>query len=247
MRLLALLLLLTNFLVFAWIQWGQSGTQPIPAEIHRDKISLIPSAGLAPTAPAPIAAQSVAPALAQPAAASASVQPTVPSAGSTVAQTAPKPQAQTQSCMEWGPIAAKRASDAQARLLKLKLGDRLSYTDTASRGGPYWVYFPPLPTKLAADDKLTELQGLGIKDIAVVRTGPWQNAISMGLYSKAAIADARVENAAKKGVAAKIEARGPASRVYTLRNLSADEHDALIKLQTDFGGPPFKKTACPTQ
>lgn len=249
MKLLAILLLLSNFLVFAWIEWGQSGQQPTPAEINRNKISLVQQAGLAqPTMSLSAVSKSAItvapPSAAKPAGAPASA--TAPANPAASAGGAQKTSALSSSlCLEWGPITAKRADDAQAHLLKLKLGNRLSYTDdTATRSGPYWVYFPPLPSKLAADDKLAELQGLGLKDIAVVRTGPWKNAISMGLYSKEPIADARVADAAKKGVTAKIEARGPASRIYTLSNLSLDEHDTLLKLQADFGGPAFKKTAC---
>ncbi|MHB1678637.1 MAG: hypothetical protein ACYCSS_14120 [Sulfuriferula sp.] len=257
MRLVALLLILVNFLVFSWIQWGQPGPQPIPAEIHPDKISLLRGSGGSALAPAvtsaslnSIAASTAVPATAsQPAAPMRSSpfltkQPLAASAAS-LDKAAAKPAPQTKlACLEWGPIAAKRVDDAQARLIKLRLGNRLAYTDTAPYSGPYWVYFPPLASKLAADDKLAELQGLGLKDIAIVRTGAWQNAISMGLYSKEAIANARVADAQKKGVAAKIEARGKASRVFTLNNLTADEHNSLIKMQADFGGPTFKKISC---
>lgn len=251
MKLLALLLLLTNFLVFAWIEWGQSGQQPIPAEIHPDKISLVEQAAPQPAMASPAESKSgnavASSSTAKPAGGSVPPPANARAPGNAAASdgNAQKSAQSNAVCLEWGPIAAKRADDAQAHLLKLKLGNRLSYTDdTTTRSGPYWVYFPPLPSKPAADDKLAELQGLGLKDIAVVRTGPWKNAISMGLYSKEPIADARVADAAKKGVTAKIEARGPASRIYTLSNLSPDEHDTLIKLQADFGGPAFKKTVC---
>ncbi len=147
-------------------------------------------------------------------------------------------------CLEWGPIAAKRADAALARLNKFQFGARLAQLDAPPGSGPYWVYFPPLPSRAAANDKLAQLQGLGIQDIAVVTTGQWQNAISLGLYSKLAIANARVASALKKGVATKIEARGKSSRLFILRNLTADEHDALVKMQANFGGPAFKKTAC---
>ncbi|HET9113542.1 MAG TPA: hypothetical protein VFN66_06700 [Burkholderiales bacterium] len=246
MKLFALLLLLANFLVFFWIEWGQTGAQPLPAEIHPETISLIPQAGGGQSAavPKPIAASSSIAPPAKPANPETSLPAAAKSAVPSAAQKIPAQSNAT--CLNWGPIPAKRADDAQARLLKFKLGNRLSYTDDATaRSGPYWVYFPPLPTKLAADEKLAALEALGLKDIAVVRTGTWKNAISMGLYSKEPIAEARVAAVANKGVTAKIDARGAASRTYTLSNLTPDERSALLTMQENFGGPAFKKTTCP--
>ncbi|MHB0992619.1 MAG: hypothetical protein ACYC3O_11105 [Burkholderiales bacterium] len=249
MKLLALFLLLINFLVFFWIEWGQTGGQPMPAEIHPEKISLIPQAGEghSAAAPKPVTASAVSSAITPPdKPVTPAANPSVPAKNAVLNAAQKNPAPSNVSCLNWGPIPAKRADDAQAHLLKFKLGNRLSYTDDATtRSGPYWVYFPPLPTKLAADAKLSELQGLGLKDIAVVRTGPWKNAISMGLYSREPIADARVADAAKKGVTAKIDARGAANRTYTLSNLTPDEHSALLTMQENFGGPAFKKTTCP--
>lgn len=255
MRLLALVLLVINGLIFSWIEWGQSGPQPIPAQIHPDKVSLVRQTGFTPAgATIPGGPKSAA----GPASTPGTVASPSPGKSPVVMPESPIPAAapaqrshglsvqSSGTCVTWGPIPAKRADDAQLRLLKLKLGHRLSYTDdTTTRSGPYWVYFPPLPTKLAADDKLAELLALGLKDIAVVRSGTWKNAISMGLYSREPIADARVADAAKKGVTAKIEARGLAERIYTLNHLTPDEHAALQKLQADFGGPALKTVTCP--
>ena len=154
------------------------------------------------------------------------------------------PQPVSLDCLEWGPIPAKRADDAQLRLSKLKLGNRLSYQDIAANNGPYWVYLPPLPSRQAANEKVAELQDLGIHDISVAPNGQWQNAISMGLYSNQAAARARVDSLQNKDITALIEARGKSARVFTLSNLTADEHDALRKMQTDFGGPSLKKLTC---
>ena len=171
--------------------------------------------------------------------------PSATIATSDIAKTMPQlPQSVNLDCLEWGPIPAKRADDAQLRLSKLKLGNRLSYQDVAANNGPYWVYLPPLPSRQAANEKMAELQDLGIHDISVVHNGQWQNAISMGLYSNQATAKARVESMQNKDIVALIEARGKSARVFTLSNLTADEHNALRNMQTEFGGPSLKKLIC---
>ena len=248
MRLLVLLLLLLNLVTFAWIQWGQPAPQPAPAELNPEKIRIVTEPALPAKAdseqtPAPVAA-------ADAAKTAATVADATPASVATTTPPAPeKPASEAKPaipgvCIAWGPIAINRVEDAQIRLNRLKLGDRLSSEDAATHGGPYWVYYPPLRTKEDADNKVTELQAKGIKDVTVVREGKWQNAISMGLYSKEAIANVRVENLKKLGIAAHIEARGKAARTFTLSNLSTDEHDKIRKIQAEFGGPVLKKIAC---
>ena len=248
MRLLVLLLLLLNLVTFAWIQWGQPAPQPAPAELNPEKIRIVTEPALPAKAdseqtPAPVAA-------ADAAKTAATVADATPANVATTTPPAPeKPAPEAKPvipgvCIAWGPIAINRVEDAQIRLNRLKLGDRLSSEDAATHGGPYWVYYPPLRTKEDADNKVTELQAKGIKDVTVVRDGKWQNAISMGLYSKEAIANVRVENLKKLGIAAHIEARGKAARTFTLSNLSTDEHDKIRKIQAEFGGPVLKKIAC---
>lgn len=247
MRLLVLLLLLLNLVTFAWIQWGQPAPQPAPAELNPEKIRIAADATQpAKTAPdqPPVSAAKT------PDTANTTVADVAPAPVVTAAPPAPeKPAAEAKPaargvCIEWGPIAINRVEDAQLRLNKLKLGDRLSAEDATTHGGPYWVYYPPLRTKEDADNKVTELQGKGVKDVSVVRDGKWQNAISMGLYSKESIAYTRVENLKKLGIVAHIEARGKAARLFTLRELSTDEHNKIRKIQAEFGGPVLKKTVC---
>lgn len=247
MRLLVLLLLLLNLLTFAWIQWGQPEPPPVPAELHPEKIRIVdesatPAKTETTAPPAQVAAANAA------AGNKAAVIPpaspvTAPTAGTTAPATKPAVHGV---CMEWGPIVINRVEDAQVRLNRLKLGDRLSAEDAATHGGPYWVYYPPLKTKADADSKVAELQGKGVKDITVVREGKWQNAISMGLYSKEAIANLRVANLKKLGVTAQIEARGKAARLFILRDLSPEEQTRVKQLQANFGGPVLRKTVCTT-
>lgn len=245
MRLLILLLMLLNILTFAWAQWGQPQPQPAPAELNPENIRIVREAdSFAPHAAVNISAHQA-------------VMDDTPKANKAVNVTTqavvPVPDTATPAkiaiqsvCLEWGPLTINRVQDAQIRLNRLKLGNRLAAMDATTPGGPYWVYYPALKTKQDADNKLAEFLAKGVKDISVVRDGKWQNTISMGLYSKEAIANARVESLKQQGVAAQVEARGRAARIFTLSNLSPDEQDELKKIQAEFGGPALRKTTCRT-
>ena len=229
MRLLFLLLLLANLAVFAMLQWGgdMSSTHRAHSSLYPERIALVgepratPSPKI-PSANAPLPAP-------QPAQVSA-----------------PRPDTNNKICMTWGPIAPAQYDDAIAALDQLKLGERLSRQSLGTPGGPYWVYYPPLASKAAADNKLTELTNLGVRDIAVVRpAGPWQNAISLGLYAKQSIADARVAELHKKGIqTVSIEARGKTPRLFTLRDLDAAEQAKLTQLRQTYADTQLKRVDC---
>jgi len=227
-RLLFLLLLLANLAVFVMLQWGSSMTAAHNAHptLHPERIALVgepraPSPGKPPVH-APIPAP-------QPAPVSAS-----------------KPDTNNKICMTWGPIAPTQVDNAVAALDALKLGGRLARQALGTPGGPYWVYYPPLASKADADNKAAELANLGVKDLAVVRpAGQWQNAISLGLYAKQPIAEARMAELHKKGVqTVSIEARGKTPSLFALRDLDAAEQAKMAQLQQAFADTQLKRVDC---
>ena len=228
MRLLFLLLLLANLAVFAMLQWGGSMTarNPHPA-LHPERIALAGEPRAIPSPrPPPVHAPLPAP---QPAPVSAS-----------------KPDTNDKLCMTWGPVPPAQLDNAVAALDQLKLGDRLTRQALGTPGGPYWVYYPPLASKAEADNKAAELANLGVRDLAVVRpAGKWQNAISLGLYARQSIAEARVAELRKKGIqVVRIEARGKTTSVFALRDLNADEQAKMAQLQQTFADTQLKRVDC---
>jgi hypothetical protein len=224
MKLLFLLLLLANLAVFAVLQWGGDGSADAARHLplQAERIRLLGE-------PTPVVTAPVKPAA-------------VP-----VPVLTPRPDspAAPGACMRWGPIAAARLDEASTLLAPLKLGGRLVIQAQGEPGGPYWVYIPPLANKTLADAKLNELANLGVKDLAVVRAGKWQNAISLGLYAKQPIADARLAELRKKGVqSSRIEARGKTASVLMLNQLGASEQAQLQQIQQTFGGSQLKAIAC---
>ncbi len=74
----------------------------------------------------------------------------------------------------------------------------------------YWVYLPPLDDVEAAEARVEELRAEGIDDVAVVRAGPQQHAISLGIFSAEHRADLRHRQLVQRGVEAE---RGERYRV----------------------------------
>ncbi len=102
-------------------------------------------------------------------------------------------------CLELGPIApgdAGRAEEAASGLASgLKIKRRV---DEPAR---WWVYIPPLASRQAAVQRVTELRKQGIEDSSLVNDEPlWRNAISLGVYRSEDAANARAENLKKRGI-----------------------------------------------
>jgi len=76
----------------------------------------------------------------------------------------------------------------------------------------YRVSLPPLTTRIAAEQKLKELNSLGIKDHSLIAAPEKRYAISLGLFSQPANAGKYQQELAKKGIKAEIEILYPSSR-----------------------------------
>ena len=146
-------------------------------------------------------------------------------------------------CLSLGPVPAASTADAQTRLNALLLGDRLISRDNASAHGPYWIYLPPLASKQAADDKVAQLEKAGIKDVSVIRNGPWKNALSLGVFAKEDAAARRADSLKKLGIPVQIEAHG-ADRSFFLNKLSAREQNSVIQIAHDLGLAGLRVISC---
>ena len=180
-------------------------------------------------------------AVAMAAVASAAVQTTAPALPAS-ADTGSRPAAAVV-CINLGPVPEQDTADAQTRLNALLLGDRLISVDAASAHGPYWVYLPPLASKQAADDRVTQLQKDGIKDVSVIRNGPWKNALSLGVFAKEEAAVHRADSLKKQGLPVQIEAHG-AERSFILKKLSVKEQNDAIRIAHDLGITRLRVISC---
>ena len=110
-------------------------------------------------------------------------------------------------CVEWGPLSDAERNRALTELEPLALGRLLTQRRSESASA-WWAYLPPAANKAGAETRAALLKAAGVKDYAIIETGPQRIAISLGVF--------RTEDAAK-AYAAEIAAKGVARVEYAER------------------------------
>lgn len=102
-------------------------------------------------------------------------------------------------CYSLGPFtqlaelsAAQKVIEEQGVNLK-----RIKLRDTSLSG--YWVILPTSKTRKDASKIITRLKKLKINDYFIVATGPYENAISLGVFSQKNLARRRVDEMIRLG------------------------------------------------
>lgn len=227
MRALFLLLVLANLMFFAYVQVMResvdAGNRIPELQIAPEKIKQLKPPVTAPARPK--------------------------GAGKAIPAAPPKTAAAAPiACLEWGVFAGPAVAKAESALAKLELP--ASQVDRAvTDAGGYWVYMPPLKTKVEIDRKVGELKALGITEFFVVQdAGQWKNAISLGIF--------RTDDAAQ-GYLAKLKERGVRSAIaarrenflkqvaFYVREPNPATVAKLTELQKDFSGTEMKAGPCP--
>jgi hypothetical protein len=289
-KLLAIVLLLCNGLLLAWLQFGQPLPEPDPAEFHPERIRLVqdvpkPAKPVTSSAGTQISATSTNTSTNISTNTSLAVTPAtgaVPSktviannapstdnaanannttntnnapnnntnnnAAKTTANNASPPTVKTAStqCLAFDVPNPEQVTGIQTQLNQLQLGARLLSISPHDAKGPFWIYYPPLPNRQAVDDKISQLHTRGIQDVSPVRNGPWQNALSLGLYAKASTAQDRLKKLHDAGIAAQIEAYGKSSRSFELLQLTPDEQAAADPITHQAGISHLHSIHCPS-
>lgn len=223
MRAVFLLLVLANVAFYAYFVVARQQSDPdsqIPLlQINPEKIQLIKSTG-GPAAAIP--------------------KPFTAPAGTASAAPA--------ACLEWGVFAGPDVARADAALGRLELPQALVQRAVADAGG-YWVYIPPLKTKVDVEKKLSELKALGIADFFVVQDAtPWRNAISLGIFRTEEAAKSFLDGLRGKGMhSALAERRENFLRqiAYYVREPSPAIVAKLAEAQREFPGTQIRAVACP--
>jgi len=242
MKKLVWILLLGNLLFFAAMQWGVLLVADEPAAriqpmLHEEKISLLsasPSEASVVAASAPNISAS-ADAVPQPAS----------TAGNAPALSTAKPDA---SCMEWGEFSGTDLTRATAALSALQLGDKLSQRQVEYAIG-YWVYIPPQKDKATVNQKVAQLKARGIEEYFVVPdAGPWQNAISLGVFRTQEAAQHFLDELRRTKDVRSAQIGERASKLKTtlfvLNGLDAKAAASIAEMQKDFAGSELKNVPC---
>jgi len=146
-------------------------------------------------------------------------------------------------CLEWGSFTGDDTARATAALTKLQLGDKFTQRDNDPG---YWVYIPPLKSKDEADKKGDELKARGIADFYVVQdAGPWQYAVSLGIFKTEEAATNYLAQMRKKNVRSAVTgARGAKTSILVIRDPGDAAVAQLAALKTDFPNAQLKAVAC---
>jgi cell division septation protein DedD len=108
--------------------------------------------------------------------------------------------------------AFKDVAEAQQFIDRLAVLDVQAFVHTVelSSGEGYWVFLDPLANRDAARRRLIELQARGI-DSYIIPRGALEDGISLGVFTRLDLAQARLDEMNKIGLAAKMQ---PIERAY---------------------------------
>jgi hypothetical protein len=225
MKWLFWLLLLANLIFFSFTQWGELLTgenqnlkhQPL---LNAEKIKLLDAPNVAPAASLPASA---------------------------VLATSQDQRAFTDVCLEWGEFSGTDSARATAALTTLQLADKLAQRQTEYAIG-YWVYMPPAHTRVEMDKNIAELKAHNVKDYFTVQeTGPWKNAISLGVFKTEKAARKTFDSLRAKGL--KTAAMGELMSkfkltVFVLKSPDVVTIEKMVTLQKEFAGSAVHLVAC---
>lgn len=150
-------------------------------------------------------------------------------------------------CMEWGEFSGNDLARVTTVLAAMKLGNQLTQHRVEHDNG-YWVYMPPQPNHAGAEEKVSELKALGVKDYFIVQEpGKWQNAISLGVFKTREAAQNHLDELHKQGVRTAVVGERQAKLMFTVfmfRNPDGALMAKIVALQKGFPGSELKATAC---
>lgn len=130
--------------------------------------------------------------------------------GMTVKPRSPTPSTPPQSsvCYRIGPFSAQARARAAGQRLQAPAHTVFTYTLTQERRDQPTVYriiLPGFASHKAAQDKLKEIDRLGIKDYALITTPDKRPVISLGVFSQKPGAERYLQELAGKGIKARME------------------------------------------
>lgn len=117
-------------------------------------------------------------------------------------------------CYSLGPFTNKvEADNAQELLKEEKVETKSIRLRDNSRSG-YWVILPVSDSRNEALQHIKKLKKLKIKDYFLVVTGPYKNAVSLGVFSQKNLARRRVDEMIRHGFIPRMESVALPRKVY---------------------------------
>lgn len=151
-------------------------------------------------------------------------------------------------CVEWRGLSFDEFAQAREQLKALTASRVMSFTEVPLNTR-HWVIFPPLPSSQSAAQKLGELTAAGVRDVFVVKDGPWRNAISLGLYANVEAAGRRVREVEAKGVlGTRVELlpRQGTDFYFLIKSEDPDTLKSLSDIKQPYTASRLSRIACPS-
>ena len=236
-------LLLLNLLALGglagWLGGSRSGGEPerLTNQLRPEAIQLVALDRLPPEAPEP-APEPVVPEPSEPPQpvpqppelAAPPPEPPAPEAAAAV----PVPRA----CIRF--VELTEAMTDELTSMTKAFDEPLELADSAVlRPTSYWVHVPPLDGRREADRKVQEIRAQGVRDLFILQEeGPFQFAISLGLFKTESSAQLHLRRLEARGVTGgtitargnmihRLEVRGPVDVLATLASDSAARFEGL--------------------
>lgn len=148
-------------------------------------------------------------------------------------------------CFSVGPLKEDSQIAAMRTWLIAMGGDPMLRVDERRELERYWVYFPPLPSREEAAQRVERMRSEGLRDIQVVTKGDMADAISLGVFSRRDTLERRLKELKRLGYEPSIR---PSYRVEKASwfDVSFDEDQRLTPddLTERFPGAELTQTSC---
>ncbi|NIR31394.1 MAG: tetratricopeptide repeat protein [Gammaproteobacteria bacterium] len=154
--------------------------------------------------------------------------------------------ASNKACYEIGRFSDQASAQVAADWLRDEAG-----ADTSLRGHEdsgerrYLVYLPPFETRAAAASRMEQLQGAGIRDIAVIGDGPRANAVSLGIFSTQDRAKRRLTELRERGYEAQSAPLSVTKSTWSIDVAAPEDRDLRVSaFQETFPGRDLRPVDC---
>lgn len=149
-------------------------------------------------------------------------------------------------CYQAGPfVSSKDRSSFASKMSAFGMTEESTWSGS-EEAVRYWVYLPPMRSKAEARNVVSNLNRKGVKDVAVVSSGKFKNAISLGLFGSKENARERVALLQKHAYSPKISESSVSKTLYWISfkgeaELSSSRQARLLR---DYGSVTLTKTTC---
>lgn len=149
-------------------------------------------------------------------------------------------------CYQAGPFVSSQARSSFASKISAFGMTEMSQWTGTEKAIRYWVYLPPMASKADARRVVSDLNRKGLKDVAIVNSGKFKNAISLGLFGSKENARERVALLQKYAYSPKINESTVSKTLFWISfksetELSQSRQERLLR---DFGSAKISKTTC---